>query len=212
MSKKLEQKQARREAEERRKAEARKAAVRRNILTIGTAILVAGIVIAAIVLQRESGGIDEEVGVAAEEANCGDIETFEKQEADHIDVGAAHEPYNSSPPTSGPHYEVPADSTFFTEPQQPEQLLHNLEHGQIVIWYDPDAPPETQQQIENLVRQEPLATVALPYTDIETPYRLALTAWGASQLCEQVSQQVVNNFRREYQGKGPEKIAPVFDG
>ena len=214
MSKKLEEKQARRLAEERRKAEQRKAALRRNAVTIGTAVLVSAIVVVAIVMQKKdgTGGVPDNVGVSAAEANCGEIETFEEQPADHIDPGSAHEPYNSSPPTSGPHYEVPAESSFFVDPLPPEQLVHNLEHGQIVIWYLPDAPAETLQQIEDLVRQEPLATAAAPYSDIESPNQFVLTAWGASQECEKVSQEVVDDFRREYQGKAPEKIAPPFEG
>ena len=214
MSKKLEEKQARRLAEERRKAQQRKEAFRRNALTIGMAVVVAGLVVGAIAMQRGSGTgpAPDKVGVSAAEANCGEIETFEKQGADHIPVGEPHEPYNSSPPTSGPHYEVPAETSFFVDPLPPEQLVHNLEHGQIVIWYLPDAPSETLQQIEDLVRQEPLATAAIPYTDIESPNQFVLTAWGASQSCEKVSQEVVDDFRREYQGKGPEEIAPLFEG
>lgn len=215
MSKKLEQKQARREAEERRKAEQRKQARRRSLLTIGSAVLVGAIVVGAIVAQRRSGegpGAPDNVGVAAAEANCADVEEFEEQEADHIDTGAAHEPYNSSPPTSGPHYATPAGTEFFAEQIPPEQLVHNLEHGQIVIWYAPDAPAEVQSQVEDLVVQETNATAAAPYPDIEAPYQLVLSAWGASQACEKVSQEVVDDFRREYQGKGPEALTPPFDG
>ncbi len=210
VSKKLEQKQARRAAEERRKAEARRAAMRRNALTIGSAVLVGALVVIAIAFQRP--GEEGDVGVSAEEANCGEVERHADQGRDHIEEGAPHEPYDSSPPTSGPHYAEWADTEFFTEPLPPEQLVHNLEHGEIVIWYSPDAPAEVQGQIEELVDQEPVATVASPYADIEAPYQLVLTAWRHSQACELVSQEVVNNFRREFQGHGPEQIAPPFDG
>ena len=213
MSKKLEQKQARREAEERRRAEERKAALKRNILTIGTAIVVAVVVVAAIIMQRESGeGVAGNVGVSPGEANCEDIEEPKEQEADHIEVGTPHAPYSSSPPTSGPHYEITGPTEFFTEPQQTETFVHNLEHGEIVIWYSPDADSETLENIQDIQRQEPAATAAIPYNDIEAPHQFVLTAWGASQHCEKVSQEVVDDFRREYQGMGPEKIAPPFEG
>ena len=213
VSKKLEQKQARREAEERRKAEQRRTALRRNALTIGSAVLVAALVVGLIIWQREeTGGPIGDVGVAAAQANCGEIEEHEEQEADHIGTGEQHEPYNSSPPTSGPHYEVPADTAFYTEQREPEQMLHNLEHGQIVIWYRPDAPSEIKEQIETLVRQQPAATAAVPYSDIEAPNNFVLSAWGSSRACEKVSQEVVDDFRREFQGKGPEAITPTFDG
>jgi hypothetical protein len=212
VSKKLDQKQQRRQAEERRKTEERRAALRRNGITIAVALIVAGVVIYAIMQERDSGSTPTNVGGSVADANCGEIETFDEQEADHIDVGETHEPYNSSPPTSGPHYEVPAETTFFTEQLPPEQLVHNLEHGQIVFWYLPDADTEALQNLEDVVAQEPLASAAAPYTDIESPYQFVMTAWGASQACENVSQEVVDDFRREYQGKGPELIAPPFDG
>ena len=213
MSKKLEQKQARREAEERRRAEQRKAALRRNVLTIGTAILVAGIVIAAIVAQREDiEKTTENVGVAADEANCGEIETPEEQEGEHIPEGDPHAPYSSSPPTSGPHYETPAAAGFYPDQQVIEAVVHNLEHSQIVIWYDPNASQETLDQLELLVDQEPQATLAVPYDEIEAPNEIVLTAWGALQACEKISQEVVDDFRRKYQGQGPEKLVPPFEG
>ena len=35
---------------------------------------------------------------------------------------------------------------------------------------------------------------------------------GVLQTCEQVSQAVVDEFRRNFQGKSPEPVAPTFDG
>lgn len=216
MSKKLEQKQARREAEQRRAAEQKKAALKRNALTIGTALLVTAIVVVAIWFQKEDAeapGGSENVGVAAAQAGCEEIEEFEAPEENpHVEPGAPHEPYNSSPPTTGPMYEQTAPLGFSTEALPEESLVHNQEHGAIVIWYQPDAPAETISAIENLTLQEPQATVAAPYTDIEAPYQLVISAWGALQRCEQVSQEVVDDFRREYQGNSPEKITPPFEG
>ena len=183
-------------------------------MTIGTALLVGTIVVVAIVMQRESGTgpVSENVGVSPGQANCEEIETFDEQDATHIDVGTPHDPYNSSPPTSGPHYEIPAETKFFPEQIPVEQVIHNMEHGQIVIFFQPDAESEIVTQVEQVVAQEPAATVAAPYTDIESPYQLVLTAWGALQRCEQVSQEVVDDFRREYQGEGPENLTPPFEG
>lgn len=216
MSKKLEQKQARRAAEERRAAEQKRAALKRNAVTIGTALLVTVIVVVAIVTQRQSGsgpGVSENVGVAAAQANCDEIEEFEPPEENpHVEPGAPHEPYNSSPPTSGPMYAQTAPLGFSTEALPPESLVHNQEHGAIAIWYQPDAPAETLEAVEDLALQEPQATVATPYTDIEAPYQLVISAWGALQRCEEVSQEVVDDFRRKYQGNSPERATAPFEG
>ena len=61
----------------------------------------------------------------------------------HIQIGEQHEPYNSDPPTSGPHYAQPAQAGFYDEALPDEQLVHNLEHGYIVIWYNCTSLEET---------------------------------------------------------------------
>ena len=39
------------------------------------------------------------------------------------------------PGTSGPHWTTPNNWGVYTQPQAESQLIHNLEHGGIVIWY-----------------------------------------------------------------------------
>jgi hypothetical protein len=216
VSKKLQQKQDRRRAEEARKAAQRRAHRRSNLATIGVAVVVGALVVGGIIYQRSTGegGVSDEVGVSEAAANCGDVEEPEKQPADHIGVGEPHPPYSSDPPTSGPHFEQPANAGFYEQPLPAEQVVHNMEHGQIVIWYAPDAPEEVVGNIESLVRQEPLATLAVPYEGVGDGKTFVLTAWGASKACEQVSQTVVNEFRTAYQGRGPERIPgiPTFGG
>ena len=220
VSKKLEEKQRRREAEERKKEALRKAHRRRNLLTTVVALLVLGAVVAAIVVQRNSEKTaTQNYGVPVADANCGEVEEQEIQGADHIDVGAAHEPYSTNPPTSGPHYNEPGlgpvQTGFYSDAAEapPEGVVHNLEHGMIVIYYNPDAPSDVLADIELAVDDESVATVATPWSGIDGDANLVLTAWGQSQSCELVSRDVINDFRREFQGiAGPEKIAPPFSG
>jgi hypothetical protein len=223
VSKKLQQKQARRLAEERRKEELRRAARRRNLLTIGIAALVVVAIAALVVSERLEENAP--IGVSKSDARCGDVSEFEATSREHIPEGSEHEPYNSSPPTNGPHYEAPAQNAFYSSTLPPEQLVHNLEHGQIVIWYAPDAPDAVREDIEQIVRDQPIATTASPYEG-ELEGNLALTAWlaatdegdesdngtGVMQTCEQISEAVVDEFRRNFQGKSPEPITPTFSG
>jgi len=218
VSKKLEEKQRRREAEERKKDAQKKAQRKRNLVTTAVALLVAGGVVAAIVAQRqaETKAITS-YGVSEDEANCGDVEQHDIMGADHIDVGGAHEPYTTNPPTSGPHYNEPGlgpvQAGFYEEAAEapPEGVIHNLEHGMIVFWYNPDAPNEVIEDLKLAVEDESIASVATPWTQIEGDANFVMTAWGQSQSCELVSRPVVNDFRREFQGiAGPEKIAPPF--
>jgi hypothetical protein len=220
VSKKLEQKQARRLEQERRKAEHRKEALRRNLITIVVAIVVAVAVIFAITSEKRSK--EAPVGVPTSEAGCDPIEEFPAQQGQHIEEGAQHDPYNSDPPTSGPHYATPADTGFYTAPLRTEQVVHNLEHGQIVIWYADDLSAENQSLIEEITDDERNATVSVPYS-IDPKYQIVLTAWlagekegdngtGIMQGCAAISQEAVNEFRTNYQGKGPEPFTPPFSG
>jgi uncharacterized protein DUF3105 len=229
VSKKLQQKQARRLAEERRKEELRRAARRRNLLTIGIAALVLVAIAALVVSERRAENAP--IGVSESEARCSDVMEFNAPPPPrppslsyHIEEGSEHEPYNSSPPTNGLHYANPAQTGFYTSALPPEQLVHNLEHGQIVIWYAPDAPAGVKEDIEQIVRDQPNATTASPYEG-KLDGNFALTAWpatdeddedhsgtGVLQTCDQVSQDVVDEFRRNFQGKSREPVTPTFDG
>lgn len=217
MSKKLEEKQRRRLAEEAKRQAAKRDARRRNLITITLALLVAAGVVYLVISDRNAreGQENQPIGVSEGAAGCGQVEEHEDQGRDHIAEGEPHEPYNSSPPTSGPHYGSPGgpvDTGFYPSPLPPEAVVHNLEHGQIVIWYRPDAQSDTIDDIEALVDQQPTATVAVPYEGVEDPYDFVLTAWTVSRGCERVSQAVVDEFRRDYQGKSPEPLTARFRG
>ena len=53
----------------------------------------------------------------------------------HLGSGESYA-YDSRFPVSGPHYLVAAEPGFYTFRQAPIQLVHALEHGHIVIYYD----------------------------------------------------------------------------
>lgn len=226
MSKKLEQKQQRRAAEERKKQETKREQRKKNLVTLLIAFLVMGAVAALVISDRNQRS--GPVGVAADEANCGPKENVEASDNQHIDPGAPHEPYNSNPPTNGPHWPVgdlaPVPTGFYDTPQDPEAVVHNLEHGQIVLWYDPAAPQQVKDDLEAIVEKQIATTVATPYDGLED-YNFYMTAWnkgpgdgedsfgtGYLQGCEIVSEEVINDFRRNHQGKSPEPITPPFRG
>jgi hypothetical protein len=209
VSKKLQEKQQRRLEQERRAQERRREGRRRNLVTIGVAALVALVVVILVVLEKDP--TEQLAGTSAAAAGCGDIEEPEVEGRTHVQEGTDVQ-YATTPPTSGNHYATPANTGFYSAPLQEEQVVHNLEHSQIVIWYRPDAPPEVIDDIEVVVDDERVATLATPYDQVPGEFNFVLTAWGASQACERVSGDIVNEFRRAYQGQGPEKIAPPFNG
>ena len=167
-------------------------------------------------IEDVAGAVVEEslTDVSEAEAECTPVESYPSMGAEHIRPGESHEPYNSNPPTSGPHWAVPADAGFY-EPSsvvEPEMVVHNLEHGQIVIWYRPHVNPFLEEQVETLVAQEPQATLGVPYEDMNEGYNIVITSWTKARACVSASQQVVDDFRRRFQGRSPEPLTPRFRG
>lgn len=223
MSKKLQEKQRRRLAEQMRREQQRKATRRSNIITIGIAVVIVGAVTAFIITERsgDSEAPPAPEGVAASEAGCDEIENHEEEGNQHVPAGTQVE-YGTSPPTSGDHFETPADAGFYPEPIDEESLVHNLEHGQIVIWYDPDSTQQVKDDLQALANSandpdalpaaQPTGPIlAVPYDDVPQGKSYVLTAWTYSQACSSYSLDAINAFREKHQGRSPEPIAPIFE-
>jgi hypothetical protein len=97
---------------------------------------------------------------------------------EQISTGAITGCYTSNPPTSGPHASSPAQFKILDNPAPKENLLHSMEHGAVIIWYN----TEDQGVIDRLTGwvQEELdrrrLLVMTKYTEME-PDTIALTAW-----------------------------------
>lgn len=212
-----------------RRERQRKAARRSNLITIGIAFVIVAGVTAIIVTQRTGEG-DSEVpaapaGAAASAAGCDGIQEHEIEGRDHVDEGTDVD-YKTIPPTSGNHWPpgAQADAGFYTDTVEDERLVHNMEHGQIVIWYSPDAGKETIDGIKGLVESADDADIpeneggarspliAVPYDQVPDDKSYAITAWGASQACSKYSEDAINAFREKYQGRAPEPVALPFSG
>lgn len=107
---------------------------------------------------------------------------------DHISPGVPHDPYNSDPPTSGPHYAQPAEAGFYDDAPADEYLIHSMEHGYVIIWYNCDKlTTGTCDQLKADIRDlmshagvsaitSTLKLIAVPRPSM--PQVIALTAWG----------------------------------
>jgi hypothetical protein len=94
-----------------------------------------------------------------------------------------HPPYNSSPPSSGPHVGFLANWGPSEEPLPPELFIHNLEDGGIVLAYNcPDGCDDLASGLESIVTDVGAGTLSTPYEEpIVDPdgneYRAAAVAW-----------------------------------
>src|SRR3989344_5631667 len=94
-------------------------------------------------------------------------------EANHIAVGSQLPEYTSNPPTSGPHYNQTARSGFRNEVISDQNIIHNLEHGDIWIAYHPRIAEEVVEELKQFGAAKVIIT---PRETNETD--IALAAWG----------------------------------
>ena len=140
------------------------------------------------------------------------------QGAEHIPVGQPHAPYNSNPPTSGPHYADPAQAGFYDEAPVDEQLVHSLEHGYVIIWYNCSALSDAQcSQLKSQIKEVMQAAgtssitqtsklIAVPRQNMDT--ELALTTWGRLDAFDAFDRQRFLNYVKAFRDQAPEPGVP----
>ncbi len=136
---------------------------------------------------------------------CGTVQSFAVQGRDHIARGESHPPYSSNPPTSGWHWDTPLDWRVYTVQQVQEQLVHNLEHGGIVIQYK-NLSGDELQRVTDLVRRDNYHTILAPYPGLPGDNKIALTAWTKLQYCSGVDENAIRAFTNAFRDKGPELV------
>ncbi len=120
----------------------------------------------------------------------------EDQGRDHIPEGGSHAPYNSSPPTSGWHFDRWASWGIKDEPLPPELFIHNMEHGGVILHYNcPDGCPDEIDQMSEIVSLTD-ETILMPNPDMES--RFALTAWNWLMTMELYDDSMARDFVKSH--------------
>ena len=124
----------------------------------------------------------------------------------HIAPGQSHPAYNSDPPTSGWHYDEPARAGFYDTSLPDEQLVHNLEHGHVIISYDcgklaecENVKAELNQVVDRFQRWK-IVAVARENADAA----IALTAWGRIDKIDSYDEDRIVAFVKQWRNRGPE--------
>lgn len=141
-----------------------------------------------------------------------------QQARTHIQVGDAHEPYNTDPPTSGPHAGIVRADFYETAPPD-ENLVHNLEHGYVVIWYNctglEDAGCQSlKTQIQGVMNRAKPVVVASDIRKLIAAPRpgmdalVALTSWGRVHKLMAFDEGQVTQFINGFRNRAPESDAP----
>lgn len=127
---------------------------------------------------------------------------------EHIAVNQAHPPYNSNPPTSGPHYSnafSPARAGVYTEILADETVIHNLEHGHVWFSYSDDDDQEAIDLLSEIQASFPREVIVTLRP--QTPSRVAAAAWGRLLTVDgELNRDELQAFIQRYRNRAPERV------
>jgi hypothetical protein len=202
------------------------AAERRRTMLVGGiagALVLALVAVVGIVIRNQIIKNDmTRIGAAEAAASC-DPATSDKVTGASQHVGPGTDSpnvtrvtYATVPPSSGQHFAVPEapSRAFYTASDRPplETLVHNLEHGYTIVWYDEKLPKAEQDRLRTLA---PLARKAdnpgpkfiVSAWDssrgaLPAGKPIALSHWGAQQghrmYCGKVSGAAIQHFTKRF--------------
>ena len=222
--------------EKMRQEQARKERMRSMTILGVSVVAVVGLLAAALIPylkdkkeQNEVAGTPvDKLGVSASAAACDDVITKEPTgteksgaSGNHVDIGTKIT-YSDAPPAFGQHWPNYLTSTeirsFYSPDDRPEveRLVHFLEHGHTLIWYDDSITAGSQEYKD-------LEAIAKKYSSTSTyvnilPWKatdggtfpegkhVALTHWAGSgedqkgvwQYCGKPSGSVIKKFVKDY--------------
>lgn len=222
----------RRAVVEQMRRDQKKAERRRTIVVIAVCVVVALVIVglAAIPLLKQNkltSGDLASIGASEKAAGCQPV--LKKKATGNQDHKPEGTPitYPDAPPAFGPHYPVtaPFERKFYTASDRPqiEYVVHNLEHGYSLLWYDDTIAKNSDQlAVIKAIAKKYEGTkltdkfIALPWTAKDGKAfpqgtHVALTHWSAGgdptdvskqqgiwQYCGKPSGAVVQKFMQDY--------------
>jgi len=179
----------------------RRAERRRNLLIIGPAVIVAALLVGSSVFvmvgqQREA----EQVEAAAKQPIDG-VQHYKDLSRDHVETEVE---YPQTPPVGGDHAPVWTNCGVYTEPVEPTQAVHSLEHGAVWIGYDPALPAGEVETLTSL--GESNSYVLLSPVD-GVPAAVTASAWGKQLTVDSAEDPRLAAFVQKYQ-QGPQTPEP----
>jgi hypothetical protein len=183
-----------------------------RLLAIGGVLLIGVVLIVLVVIF---GGSPPEFA-GTEQPNDGGTHVAPGTNCRAPEAPCGADPYSSIPATSGPHWDPSALANWgaYSTPQPETQLIHSLEHGGIVIWYDPDALEEAEIAELTAYVEGQVATgsggrfkfISTPWGDTEDlGGAVAVTAWRHLLTLEDFNMEAIRAFAdQNYQRWAPE--------
>jgi hypothetical protein len=157
---------------------------RRSVLMVGTTVAVVAAVVVGYLAYRAQADLPGRL--MPDQGNL------------HIQsASVTHEPYNSDPPTSGPHLPYTAPWGVHTRPILLELQVHNLEDRGVVVQYNCECP-DLVARLRGIVDKYDRHVILAPYPTMKN--RIALTAWTRIETLDDFDAKRITRFIEAYRG------------
>ena len=173
----------------------------RRAVVAGVLLFVVGAVAAVIINNRRSS---QRTISRLEAGGC----RFDREGDPDAGAGRNHVSgsvgYRTNPPAGGNHSPSPAAAKVYANPPSDEQVVHSMEHGDVVLWYKPDVGADVLEGLRGIAGRYEGDVLVVPRASMEPV--VAATAWHRRLLCPGFERAALDLFVRTYRDKGPEKV------
>ena len=188
----------------------------RTLLWTGVAVVSLLALIAVIVFQGRDDtpkAANQPVTPAAleagrKEAGSSGVKTFPNAGRNHISGNQQPSNWNSNPPTSGDHLGTPLPPGVYDSDQDMRAMVHNMEHGYVVILYK-GIPADQVDQLRTFAKARDGSKLVLsPWSGLDKD-GVALAAWQNLEILQRVNMDVVQAFVNDFMlPGGTRSVAP----
>lgn len=146
------------------------------------------------------------------------LESPDVLQSPHVPVGSPVT-YNSTPPSSGPHFPMWANFVEYDKPVPIGYLVHSMEHGAVVLLYKCESPTGPGcadlvaglRKVRDAAKTDPMCSAAVRVRvviapDPTLPKPIAAAAWGFTYQAACVDEPTLNQFVAENYALGPENF------
>lgn len=182
--------------------EARRTRRRRSLLVRAAVAVVVVVVVGGLAAWKLLGDRAERQAIAA--MTAGDCRFDRRSDPGAVNEHAANPTFRVDPPSGGVHDPGAASPGDYDAASTPPdgQMVHALEHGDIVLWYRDDLPEPDLERLQAMVDDEPdLLLAPRPGMNVT----VAALAWHKRLLCDSLDLDAVQRFIDRYADQGPER-------
>jgi hypothetical protein len=209
LSKRERQKQrreAKRQAEQAEQAKARRRRLGGYALVALVVLGLVGLAVGRTLADRRAQEQRaEEVAQRLEDIGCGEIEQIADMGRGHFSSAeelAVADPdmiYSTRPATSGRHMGQVAITGVYDKKLDERLIIHNLEHGYVVLWHDDEADPDQVDAMKSWAQERiedgfPKIILAEYHETLPAEGNFAAVAWDHRQVCEEFDEDVFQVF------------------